>query len=374
MNFDVVICGGGPAGIAAAIILSRAGVSTLLIEKHFYPREKTCAGILTSKTLDLLEDKFSFPKTKLTFSSNQVSIMYKRKSISQFTVQYPFTFAKRCQFDSMLLELCLKEFTCIMEGLTIKQLFPSENKILLSNDQCLSYKCLIFADGVFSSAYKNLGLQPLPQIFCIQDTIKRNLCPAPLKQLQELKLNFGDVQLGYSWIVPYQTDIVIGTGMFIKQVEYSDLFAKHEILCKKLGLPCLAKRKGAFIPIGEVCNQTEYPYENIVIIGDAAGLVNPLTGEGIYHAILSGYYAGKSYLQNSHEFKQTYLSFLQPVIAQLSEQKKLLSKIYNPFLLENIFYQFKDYPEYWETIFDEVVSSEKKTYNSFLIELQQLLR
>ncbi len=372
MNYDVVISGGGPAGIAAAIILSRAGVSTVLIEKNTYPREKTCAGILTSKTLDLLKNKFSFPE--INSSSNQVSLMYKGNNAIRFTVQHPFTFIERRIFDSMLLELCQRDNTFIMEGLTIKQLLPSYNQIILSNDKSLTYKCLIIADGVFSPTSKYLGLPPLQKAFCIQDTIKRELCPTPLKQLQELQLYIGDIQLGYSWIVPYPQNIAIGTGIFLNKTDHSTLITKHEALCRKMHLPCSAQRRGAFVPIGNAAEQIMYPYENIVVIGDAAGLANPLTGEGIYHAILSGYYAGKSYLKNQQSFKQVYLSFLQPIIEELSEQKKLLSKMYDPFLLENAFYQFKDYPEYWKATFDDVVSSEKRSYSSFLMELQQLLR
>lgn len=374
MKYDVVICGGGPAGIATAIILSKAGVSTVLIEKCFYPREKICAGILTAKTLDFLENKFSFSKTKQDFTSNQVSITNKENNTIQFTVQQPFTFVERYIFDSMLLELCQKENLSIMEGLTIKKLFPNENKITLSNNQCLTYKCLVIADGVYSPTCKYLGLPALPKAFCIQDTIKRELCPTPLKQLQHLQLILGNIQLGYSWIVPYQTNIAIGTGMFLSKDNYSDLLTKHEALYEKMGLPYSTKRYGAFVPIGGVANQINQPYENVVIVGDAAGLVNPLTGEGIYYALLSGYYAGKSYLQNPQNFKQTYLSFLHPTIEKLSEQKKLLSQMYDHFLIESIFYQLKDYPEYLGTIFDDVVSLEERSYNSLLSELQQLLR
>lgn len=374
MNYDVVILGGGPAGIAAATILSGAGVSTALIEKNIYPREKTCAGILTQKAISFLEENFSLHKIEQSFSSNQVTAMYQRNNMGQFKVQLPFFLVQRQIFDFELLNICRKKGTHIMEGLTAIKLFPNENKIILSNNQSLVYKFLIAADGVFSLTRKQLGLVNVPTAFCIQDTIERTLCPEPLRQLEDIQLNFGDVSLGYSWVVPYQKHIAVGTGIFTNEVDYTALVTEHEKLCKCVDLPLSSKRRGAFVPIGGFDNQTEHPYENIVITGDAAGLANPLTGEGIYHALLSGFYAGKSYLLNSEKFRTTYLALLQPIIEQLKEQKSLLAKFYNPTLLENILFQLKDCPEYLAAICDDVVSLETRSYYSLIMELQQLFR
>lgn len=374
MNYDVVILGGGPAGIAAAIALSDAGVSTVLVEKYTYPREKICAGILTHKTISFLEKNLSFHKMKHAFSSNQVTTMYQRNDMGQFTIQFPFYLVQRQVFDFELLDFCREKGTHIIEGLTAIKLFPDENKIILSNDQSLTYKFLIAADGVFSWVRKQLGLSNFPMAFCIQNTIERKLCSEPLRNLQEIKLNFGDVPLGYSWIIPYHKHIAVGTGAFTNEVDYNALLIAHEKLCKHIALPTIAKRRGAFVPIGGFNNQAEHPYENIVITGDAAGLVNPLTGEGIYHALLSGFYAGKAYLLDTQKFRTTYLSLLQPMIEQLIEQKTLLSKFYNPALLENILFELKDCPEYLATICDDVVSLETRSYYSLIMELQQLLR
>lgn len=374
MNYDVVILGGGPAGTAAAITLSKAGISTILVEKYFHPREKTCAGILTQKTISFITQNFSFPIMQQTYTSNRVSITYQRNNMVQFETQFPFVFVDRQTFDSELLNICQEKGTNIIEGVIATKIYPNENKILLSNDQTLTYKCLIAADGVFSPTRKQLGLPNLPISFCIQDTVKRHLCPDSLKHLEEVQLNFGDVPLGYSWIVPYQEYIAIGTGIFTEKLDYPILLSKHTALCKHIGFPALAKRRGAFVPIGGFDNQTKHPYKNIIFIGDSAGLANPLTGEGIYHALLSGFYAGKAYLMNTQNIRATYLSLLNPIINQLAQQKNLSSQFYNQTLLGNFLFQSKDCPEYLSEICDEVISLETKSYQSLIVEIQQLLR
>ena len=374
MNCDVIILGGGPAGIAAAITLSEAGVSTILIEKCFYPRDKTCAGILTEKTISFLMERLSFPKKKYAFTSNQIALTYQRTNKAQCSVQFPFTFVERQSFDYDLLKICKKKGTKIIEGVTVTKQYPSKNTVILSNHQSITYKCLIVAEGVFSPTRKQLGLTNIPCAFCIQDTIRRELCPDPLLNLQQIQLNFGDIPFGYSWIVPYSEHISIGSGAFLEQSDYSALLLQHNMFCEYAGLTSPVKRRGAFVPIGGFGNQTEHSYENIIFIGDSAGLANPLTGEGIYHALLSGFYAGKSYLSNPQKFRTTYLSFIQPMIDQLAEQKTLISQFYDQMLLETIFLQFKDCTEYLSEICDEVISSETKSYYALFAELQLLLR
>ena len=60
MNYDAIIVGGGPAGTAAGLALSKFNLSVCLIDKCFFPRSKVCAGIITEKTIRILKKQNVF--------------------------------------------------------------------------------------------------------------------------------------------------------------------------------------------------------------------------------------------------------------------------------------------------------------------------
>lgn len=374
MKFDVVIIGGGPAGLSAGFALAETGTSVAIIEKNYYPREKTCAGILTQKTACFLKDKIPQLDIMHFFTTNQLSLFYKDERTIHVPVNYPFILVDRKQFDYKLFNICKASNVHIIEGKKVSAINPDKNILYLNSGETVLYDFLVAADGSHSITRKSLGLQGMPLAFCIQDSIERCLCPDSLAHLQELQLHFGNLSFGYSWVVPNNECIVIGTGVFENKFAWSKLQEQHNKLCSKYFLPEISKRRGAHVPIGGLIDQTSYPNENIIFIGDAAGLANPLTGEGIYYALLSGFLASEAYINNRIQFKTTYLSLLHNILDNLKQDRYLLASFYDCYMLENIFFQLKDYPEYFSDICDEVVSLEQRSYLTLIEELNGLFR
>ena len=374
MKFNVVIIGGGPAGLSAAIALANTGVAVTLIEKNSYPREKTCAGILTHKTVSLLKVKIPQLNIDDFFATNHLSLFYKDRQNIQVSVNYPFVLVDRKQFDYNLLDICKTSNVHVMEKRKVVAVKPDKNILYLNDGQAIAYDFLIAADGAHSIIRKSLGIQPMPLAFCIQDYIERCHCPDSLAHLQELQLHFGNISLGYSWVVPNNESIIIGTGAFANNFDWAKLQQIHDELCSKLYITDISKRRGAHVPIGGLISQTNYPNENIIFIGDAAGLANPLTGEGLYHALLSGFLAGEAFVSNCIQFKTIYLSLLHNIADNLKQDSRLISSFYDRPMLENVFYQLKDYPKYISSICDNVVSLEQQSYLSLMEELEKLFR
>lgn len=374
MKFNVVIIGGGPAGLSAAYALSNVGVGVALIEKNLYPREKTCAGILTHKTVSLLKTKIPELNVDHFFTTNHLSLYYKDGQSIPVSVKYPFVLVDRKQFDYNLLNICKTSNIHIMEKRKVTAVDPDKNILYLNDGQTIAYDFLVAADGAHSIVRKSLGIQQMPLAFCIQDSIERCDCPDSLAHLQEIQLHFGNIYLGYSWVVPNNERIIIGTGVFVNNYDWPKLQQKHNELCSKFHITDMSKRCGAHVPIGGLINQTYYPKENIIFIGDAAGLANPLTGEGIYHALLSGFLAGEAFVNNNTQFKTTYLSLLHNITNTLDLDSRLISSFYDSYMLKNFFYQLKDYPQYISNLCDDVVSLEQQSYLSLMKELVALFR
>lgn len=374
MNFDVVIIGGGPAGLSAGLALVNLGATVAIIESSTYPREKTCAGILTQKTVTFLKEKIPLLNVEQFNSTNQLTLFYNSHQPVQFHVKNPFTFVDRKEFDFALVNIC-KDFNVhILENKKVSAIYPNQNTLNLNDGEIITYRYLIAADGVHSTVRKKMGLSEIPSGFCIQDSLERSLCSNTLTHLQELQLYFGHIPFGYSWIVPNNNCVIIGTGILIDKFHWPELQQKHNELCSKFFPPNIAKRRGAYVPIGGLIDQTAYPYENIIFIGDAAGFVNPLTGEGIYHALLSGFLVGDAYINEKAGFKTAYFNLIRDITNSLKEEYLLLSSFYSDHMLKNIFIQFKDYPEYLANACDEVVSLEHRSYPSIIAELNNLFR
>lgn len=374
MNYDVVIIGCGPAGTTAGLMLSKLNISICLIDKSFFPRSKVCAGIITEKTIRIL--KKILPEFGLDnyYCSNKIGIFTQRETECTFSVKYPLTLVEREQFDYELLLACKNAGIHVFEGTTFSEFIPDRNTLILNNGMELSYNALIAADGIFSQIRHKLGIADIAKGFCIQNTVSKTPCKSMLTNLDKVLFDFANISFGYNWIVPNKNNIIVGTGVLAKNNTYKQALLEHKILCASLGISDLTKRKGAFLPIGDIANQSEHPYENIILIGDAAGFANSITGEGIYYAILSGYYAGIAYQKDSTHYRDTYLSLISIFTNTIKEVAKLSKHFYSDKMVYNLITQLKDCPDYISKICDDVFSLEQRSYQDFFLEITKLFR
>lgn len=374
MNYDVVIIGGGPAGTAAGLILSRFNLSICLIDKCTFPRPKLCAGIITEKTIRIL--KKILPEFDLNnyYNVNKISLFAQSNAECMFSIKYPLMLVEREQFDYELLSACKNAGIDIVEGSTFSEFIPEHNTLILKDRTILSYNVLIAADGIFSKIRNKLGIIDIQKGFCIQNSIKKSQCNTALANLDKVCFDFAGIPFGYNWILPNKNNIVIGTGVLTEHITYKQALTEHENLCNHLGVTHLLNQKGAFLPIGDLSKQSEHPYENIILIGDAAGYANPITGEGIYYALLSGYYAGIAYQKDKTHYRDTYLSLTASLTNTIREVSRLSRHFYSDKMVNNIVTQLKDCPDYISNICDDVFCLEQRSYQEFFIELSQLFR
>lgn len=276
-QFDVVIIGGGPSGTSTGAMLVKKGYSTLIIDKHTFPRKKLCAGGVTSQSKALYDQIFGEGNYSFSDKTDKFNIFFKEKFIIKGDELYTLNFVRREKFDNELLT-CFKN----LGGQTIEGKkaikFDLENSVVtLEDGEQIGYKVLVGADGATSMVRKLFNKDYAPDIFCMETYLKntRN------EHAVSLYAGLGG---GYGWIFPHGDTVAVGyCGPTSRSKQNCDEFKDF---IRLTGFDCDgADIRGAYIPTVPV----EVPcYKNVLLVGDAGGFVFPFTGEGLCFAPYTG--------------------------------------------------------------------------------------
>lgn len=308
MKYDVAIIGAGPAGSTVAKILSEKGYKILLSDKYKFPRDKFCGGGLPVKIFE----KFPYLKNNdfiesYTYGGVIYSQSYKYKV--QIKKDEPILgMVIRKKFDNELVKLAENDGTKFIDGKKTIDIKKTEKncQILLDDGTKIQSEIIVGADGVWSNTAKKTGLiknkinvsNSLYTEFFIKNEIMDKYFSKNRNGILHLK-PFG--LSGYGWVFPKKNHLNIGIGEINldknkKNKKNLKLFLKNyiELLKDSKIIPLdikINQIKGSAIP--------NYPLEKtysdrLIIIGDAAGLANPFTGEGIYNAMESARIAAET--------------------------------------------------------------------------------
>ncbi len=326
-EFEVVVIGAGPAGISCAKTLQKNGISNCIIEKKQFPRNKTCGGLVSNKTNSLLKENFPEVSKRLdevaAEKTANVSLINGKESSADFVVKDAFYVVKRLTFDNCLLEEYKSLEGIIFENETDYSIDFSTNTIVLTDESKLKYNYLVFADGANSTAHNLFNIKRKGMGIGVEVFI-----PKRDKDFSKVVIDFGAVSNGYSWIFPAGDDVNIGLGS--KYNKKDDYVGKLKKYLTTFGVSSDemedVKIKGAFLPYGKVVNQKKTP-QNVLLVGDAAGFVDSIYGEGLYFAILSGKLAAESI--NSECPKKEYIKNTREIRKQISQGSKVYKILFS---------------------------------------------
>lgn len=288
---EVIIIGGGPAGLNCAYYLAKLGKDVILLEKHASPVDKLCAGGLTVKDFeelpkDIIERAFvtqviHTPLGKTTFKTSKPII---------FTVN-------RKVLNKWLSERAKNAGAKIEKEKVIK---INSNTIITKNGRQYKYCYLVGADGSTSIVRRHLNILTKHSFIAWQTSI-----PFPLKNI-EWFLDAKVFGFGYGWIFPHKKSTVIG---------FVCSHPKNTFKAKTGFLHWLKKTHALVInsPFRPYLINTDYRghhFGHIYLAGDAAGLASELTGEGIYFALKSGKSIAQMILSESDK-RNPYNKFLK---------------------------------------------------------------
>ncbi len=274
-QFDVIIVGGGPAGLICAYTLSDSGMSILLLEKEPVFGNKICAGGLTANDLRILDIPDEIIEHKI---SNTALHSPKRKSSTQAQAPFLYTVNRRKLGDW---QKKLLDNTPVVVRTNSRVSKINNDHVILKDDSKIGYKYLVGADGQASIVRKYLDIPVNKKLIGIQYTIPVN----DLDPKLEIHLDSRRFKSWYAWVFPHENSVAIGCCSNPKILPPSKLKDNfHQWLdMKNINYSGI---KLETYPINY--DYRGVRFGNIYLIGEAAGMASGLTGEGIYQSLVSG--------------------------------------------------------------------------------------
>jgi len=289
-KFDLIVIGAGPAGSAAAVTARRAGLSVALIDKARFPRDKLCGGLVSGRSLKALDSIFGArPPSELFFVTRQVRFSWAGEELAEFEAPHELWLTMRCDFDHVLFQSALEAGAVDFTGHRWGVLDEQAGQITLKDGRCLGFRALIGADGATSPLAAQLfgrAYDPARVGFGLEaECLREPNDPAVLTA------DFGASKWGYGWYFPKQNSLTVGVcGLQAENPDWKATLAAF--MPEGQGDQ---RVKGALLPFGDF--RTKPGRGNILLAGDAAGLVDSLTGEGIAFALESGAMAADAVVQ-----------------------------------------------------------------------------
>ncbi len=326
--WDIAIVGAGPSGSTAAYLLAKIGFKTLLLDKKNFPRPKPCGGGITLKAGKLLSE-LGLPLEPVEAYHREVIVKGYDKEITVSTSPggYAIAVVRREEFDKRLLEEAVS-WGASFQVSKVYGIRERGNVVkIVGADEEARY--VIGADGANSIVAISSGIRGS---WNKGDLIIGIEGVAP--HYEKLTFMVDAAPYGYGWIFPRSTDSNAGVGgMIEKSSEILSAFNMFSLKYK------VKMNRSWVIPIGG--HRKPIAKGRVLLVGDSAGLADPLTGEGLYYAIRSSLEAANSL--ESGEPDKDYMRRMEPIIEELRSKRKA-AKIIIPRI--NFFFNlFVSYPE-----------------------------
>ena len=302
VEVHTLVIGGGPSGSSCAIAAARRGLSTCLVEARRLPRVKLCAGLFTGKSQQALlhllgDDDYATLMRKVVCSEETYFALFDgMKCLVSCTPYRPIVLIDRPEFDYQLTQYYTSIGGTLIEGDALVSVDFDAHVATLQSGKEVKYQYLVAADGanskvehLLTAAKGKANFKPKTRsAMCIEVNVDRQDLP----DASGVCIHFGIVPDSYAWSFAKGEKVCLGLVKLVGQT-----FNAQQAMTKfmtDLGVRNIDRYplRGAMLPFGNIMPRPVCG--DVYFVGDAAGLVEPLTGEGIYYALQSGIDAGES--------------------------------------------------------------------------------
>ncbi len=296
---DVIIVGAGPAGSWLGFRLAQAGIESVILEKEKFPRYKACGGGLSQKTIEFLP--FSFDKiAEPQMAGAWISYGHRQVLVNRFGPAGAMVM--RDTFDAFLIERYLSAGGQCFDGQRVSSVEETSDGIrATAGSEIWHGKILVGADGTYSFVRRACAFEPHRDLLFA--------LAAEMKVTDGVRSALGDyacfdldaIPYGYGWIFPKRNHFSIGVftsdHRFRLREQLKRFCRSHPLL--RGGE--IFRMRGSALPVGGYPRLVQR--DHVLLVGDAAGMVEPFLGEGIYNALLSADLAADAIIDHLNQNK-----------------------------------------------------------------------
>ncbi|HVL49139.1 MAG TPA: geranylgeranyl reductase family protein [Candidatus Thermoplasmatota archaeon] len=329
-EYDVIVAGGGPGGSATAAFLAREGINVLLLEKARYPRDKTCGDAISGKSATVLRELGIIDQVEAAPHSIAEGVRFSGPDGDELTIPFPKNVdpngiknskkynyvtpgyvARRLVFDNIVFQhaKAQKSVTTIEEFEVKDVLFENGKAVGVSGkdadgvERRYGAKVVVGADGAMSVVAQKVGVFDRDHDHWLGAF--RVYYEGVTGMTKDIEIHFVDGLIpGYFWIFPLENGLAnVGSGMVETDLQAVDKNGKKKVQLVEDTYKIIREhpkfkdrfkdakelpgtRKGWLLPVGS--KRRTMHGNGWVLVGDAAALIDPFSGEGIGNAMVSG--------------------------------------------------------------------------------------
>ena len=289
-RFDAIVVGAGPAGSTTAYRLARAGVSVLLLDRARFPRDKPCGGGLTLRAVRQLP--FSVEAVvEERVDTLELELRYARRFVRR-SREPLVLMTQRRRLDAYLVDRAVEAGAELRENAKVTRV-AADGRVEVDGETLVA-SAVVGADGANGVTARSLGLPArLEHGVALEGNVPYEAMERRRYERRAV-VSVGVVPGGYAWVFPKGDHVNVGVGGWTSEGPRLRERLRELCVAHAIDESAVTELRGHRLPMRGGAQRADAG--RALVVGDAAGIVDPLSGDGMYEAFLSGKLAAEAVL------------------------------------------------------------------------------